>query len=139
MKELPLKIKNLWVATDARKVTIMTHREFLNTIISGTINDEIIAQATKELAQLDAGLEKKRNTLTPKQEANLALCDVVYEKLNTETPTTATMLYEMGIEGITSIPKASSILRMLLKMERVSVEDVVVTGKGRVQKGYKRV
>ena len=122
-----------------RKGKNMTKREFLDSIINKNMTDETVAFAEKELAQIDAGLEKRRNTLTPKQEANLALCDVVYEKLNTETPTTATMLYEMGIEGITSIPKASSILRMLLKMERVSVEDVVVTGKGRVQKGYKRI
>ena len=139
MKKLPLRIKNLRVATDARKVTTMTKREFLDSIINKNMTDETVAFAKKELAQLDENLERKRNTLSPKQKANLALCDVVYEQLNTETPTTATMLYEMGIEGITSIPKASSILRMLLKAERVTVKDVVVTGKGRVQKGYKRV
>lgn len=117
----------------------MTKREFLNAVINGTINNETAEFAAKELAQMEATLEKRKNTLTPKQEANLALCDVVYEKLNAETPTTATMLYEMGIEGITSIPKASSILRMLVKANRAVAEDVVVKGKSTIQKGYKRI
>ena len=49
----------------------MTKREFLNSIINGTLNDETAEFAAKELAQMDAGLEKRRNTLSPKQEENL--------------------------------------------------------------------
>ena len=112
----------------------MTHREFLNTIISGTINDEAIAHATKALAQLDAELEKRRNTVTPKQEANIELMNTVAAALTAE-PMTATQVYELGLEGVTSIQKASSLLRAAVKNELAAVTEVPVKGKGK-QKAY---
>ena len=134
MKELPPKIKNLWVATNARKVTTMTKREFLNSVINGTLNDETAEFAAKELAQLDAGLEKRRNTLSPKQEENLKLVETVVAQLNTE-PLTATAVYELGIDGVTSVQKASSLLRMAVKNGLAGETEVMVKGKGK-QKGY---
>ena len=77
--------KKYWVATDARKAITMTKREFLNSVINGTINDEAIEVARKELAQMDAALEKRKNTLTPKQVANLELAEQIFEQL-TESP-----------------------------------------------------
>lgn len=112
----------------------MTKREFLNAVINGTINDKTAEFATKELAQMDAQLEKRKNTLTPKQEANLELAEIVFEQLNDE-PKTASMVYELGIEGVTSANKASALLRMLVKTGRANVTDVDVKGKGK-QKGY---
>ena len=100
----------------------MTKREFLNSIINGTLNDETAEFAAKELAQMDAGLEKRRNTLSPKQEENLKLVETVVAQLGAE-PLTATAIYELGVEGVTSVQKASSLLRMAVK------------GKGK-QKGY---
>ena len=113
----------------------MTKREFLNAVINGTINDETAEFATKELAQMDATLEKRKNTLTPKQEENLRLAEIVVEYLGDENKT-ANDIYALGIEGVTSVNKASSLLRLLVKMGRATVEDVQVKGKG-VQKGYK--
>ena len=112
----------------------MTHREFLNSVISGTISDEAVEFATKALAQMDAGLEKRRNTMTPKQEANIELMNVVAAALGTE-PLTATQVYELGIEGVTSIQKASSLLRAAVKNELANVTEVLVKGKGK-QKAY---
>ena len=112
----------------------MTHREFLNSVISGTINDEIIAHATEELTKMDVELEKRRNTVTPKQEANLGLMQTVAAALGTE-PLTATQVYELGIEGVTSIQKASSLLRAAVKNELATVTEVPVKGKGK-QKAY---
>lgn len=112
----------------------MTKREFLNAVINGTINDETAEFATKELAQMDASLEKRKNTLTPKQEENLKLAEIVFEQLD-ETPKTASAVYELGIEGITSPNKASALLRMLVKAGRANETEVLVKGKGK-QKGY---
>lgn len=118
----------------------MTKREMLESIINGTITEEAVEVARKELAQMDAALAKRKDKLTPKQEENLVIANAVYEKLSTESCMTATMVYEIGIEGITSVPKASSILRLLVKAGRASVEDVVVKGKTTtIQKGYKRI
>jgi hypothetical protein len=132
-KNLPLR-KKYWVATDARKVIIMTKREFLNSIINGTLNDETAEFAAKELAQMDAGLEKRRNTLSPKQEENLKLVETVVAQLGAE-PLTATAVYELGVEGVTSVQKASSLLRMAVKNGLAAETEVVVKGKGK-QKGY---
>lgn len=112
----------------------MTKREFLNGVINGTMNDEMVEFATKEVAQMDAGLEKRRNTLSPKQEENLKLIELVVEAL-TEEPMTATQVYELGIEGVTSVQKASSLLRMAAKSDLVTVSEVAVKGKGK-QKAY---
>ena len=116
----------------------MTKREFLNNIInSNSMTAEMVKFATKELAQIDATLEKRKNTLTPKQEENLQLAEIVVEQLGNENKT-ANDIYALGIEGVTSVNKASSLLRLLVKMGRATVEDIVVKGKG-VQKGYKLV
>jgi hypothetical protein len=132
-----LQPKKYWVATDARKAITMTKREFLNNIINNTsMTAEMIEFAAKELAQIDATLEKRKNTLTPKQEENLALAELVVIALNNTEPKTANDIYALGIDGVTSVNKASSLLRLLVKMERATVEDVHVKGKG-VQKGYK--
>ena len=125
------------MATDARKANTMTKREFLNNIInSNSMTAEMDEFATKELAQIDATLEKRKNTLTPKQEANLALAENVAAALNGAELKTASDIYALGIDGVTSVNKASSLLRLLVKMERATAEDVHIKGKG-VQKGYK--
>jgi len=122
------------VATDARKVTTMTKREFLDSIINKNMTDETVAFAEKELAQMDAALEKRRITLSPKQEENLKLVETVVANLGAE-PMTATAIYELGIEGVTSTQKASSLLRMAVKNGLAGEVEVAVKGKGK-QKGY---
>ena len=125
--------KNYWVATDARKAITMTKREFLNSVINGTINDEAIEVARKELAQMDAALEKRKNTLTPKQVANLELAEKIFEQL-TESPKTASEVYALGIEGVTSANKVSSLCKLL--GERIKVTEVRVGS--RIVKGYSK-
>lgn len=125
--------KKYWVATDARKAITMTKREFLNSVINGTINDEAIEVARKELAQMDAALEKRKNTLTPKQEANLELAEQIFEQL-TESPKTASEVYALGIEGVTSANKVSSLCKLL--GDRIKVTEVRVGS--RIVKGYSK-
>ena len=112
----------------------MTKREFLDAIINKNLSDETTAFATKELAQIDAGLEKRRNTLSPKQEENLKLVETVVSAL-TDEPQTATVIYGLGIEGVTSVQKASSLMRMAVKNGLANEVEVAVKGKGK-QKGY---
>lgn len=125
--------KKYWVATDARKAITMTKREFLNSVINGTINDEAIEIARKELAQMDAALEKRKNTLTPKQVANLELAEQIFEQL-TESPKTASEVYALGIEGVTSANKVSSLCKLL--GDRIKVTEVRVGS--RIVKGYSK-
>ena len=133
MKETLSTKKNYWVATDARKAITMTKREFLNSVINGTINDEAIEVARKELAQMDAALEKRKNTLTPKQVANLELAEKIFEQL-TESPKTASEVYALGIEGVTSATKVSSLCKLL--GDRIKVTEVRVGS--RIVKGYSK-
>ena len=133
MKETLSTKKNYWVATDARKAITMTKREFLNSVINGTINDEAIEVARKELAQMDAALEKRKNTLTPKQVANLELAEQIFEQL-TESPKTASEVYALGIEGVTSANKVSSLCKLL--GDRIKVTEVRVGS--RIVKGYSK-
>ena len=133
MKETLSTKKNYWVATDARKAITMTKREFLNSVINGTINDEAIELARKELAQMDAALEKRKNTLTPKQVANLELAEKIFEQL-TESPKTASEVYALGIEGVTSANKVSSLCKLL--GDRIKVTEVRVGS--RIVKGYSK-
>ncbi len=128
------KIKNYGLRPTARKVTTMTKREFLDAVINKNLSDETTAFATKELAQIDAGLEKRRNTLTPKQEENLKIVEVLVAELSDE-PMTATMVYNLGIDGVTSIQKANSLLGMAAREGLANVVEVAVKGKGK-QKGY---
>lgn len=113
----------------------MTKREFNENIINGTITDEMIEMARADIARMDATNEKRKNTLTPKQEANLELAEVVVGYLSDEVKTSAE-IYALGIDGVTSVNKANSILKLLVANGRATAEDVIVKGKG-VRKGYK--
>ena len=117
----------------------MTKREFLNAVANGTINEETAEFAAKELAQMDANLAKRKEKLTPKQEENLELAQLVWENLSADTAKTANDVFELGLEGIGTVQKASSLLRMLVKTGRAAVEDVVIPGKHNVQKAYKKI
>jgi len=138
MKET-LSTKKILGGDRRQKGKTMTKREFLNNIINDTsMSAEMIEFASKELAQIDATLEKRKNTLTPKQEANLELAQLIAENLNDYEPKTADEIYALGIDGVTSVNKASSLLRMLVVNGRAEAQDVHVKGKG-VRKGYKLV
>ena len=132
MKET-LSTKKIMGGDRRQKGKTMTKREFLNSVINGTINDEAIEVARKELAQMNAALEKRKNTLTPKQEANLELAELVYAQLD-ETPKTASEVYALGIDGVTSANKVSSLCKLL--GDRIKITDVRVGS--RIVKGYSK-
>ena len=88
---------------------------------------------------MDANLAKRKEKLTPKQEENLELAQLVWENLSTETAKTANDVFELGLEGVATVQKASALLRTLVKTGRAAVEDVLIPGKRSVQKAYKKI
>ena len=109
----------------------MTKREFLETIVSGTMNDEVVEKATEMLEKLDAENEKRRNRVSKKALENEPIKEKIVEVLGDEPKTATVIGEEVGI----STQKASALLRQLVMDGKAEKSDVKVTGKG-TQKGY---
>ena len=113
----------------------MTKREFLNTVITANLSDEMDEFAQAQLAKLDAINEKRRNTISKKAQENLPLIKKIESEILTDEPMTATIVGEaLGV----STQKASALLRKAVEEGKASKTDVKVKGKG-TQKGYTRV
>ena len=106
----------------------MTYREFLNTIVSANISDEVTDFAKHEVAKLDNRNEKRRNTLTPEQKENEALKAKMLEGLN-GTVTASAVASKYGI----STQKASALLRQIVEDGKATVGEVKVKSKGTVK------
>lgn len=109
----------------------MTKREFYNAIANGQMNDEVKATAEEYIAKMDEANEKRKHTLSKKQEENEAVKVEILDHLDTE-PKTATTIGELV--GI-STQKASALLRQLVNDDKATVTEVKITGKGK-QKAY---
>ena len=109
----------------------MTKREFYVAIANGEMNDEVKATATEYIVKMDEANEKRKHTMTKKQEENEAVKAQILDHLDTE-PKTATTIGELV--GI-STQKASALLRQLVNDGKATVTEVKITGKGK-QKGY---
>ena len=111
----------------------MTRREHLTNVANGTITNEDMAWAAEEIEKMDAALEKRKTAISPKKAANLEMADALYDALPNET-LNASAVYALGIEGITSVPKATAVLKVLAADGRVTVGEVKV--KNTIQKAY---
>ena len=111
----------------------MTKREFLTAVANGTMTDELKAFAAEEIVKMDAALEKRKTAISPKKAANLELADVLYEAMP-EGALTASAVYALGLEGITSVPKATAVLKVLAADGRVTVGETKI--KNTLQKTY---
>ena len=109
----------------------MTKREFYVAIANGEMNDEVKATAAEYIAKMDEANEKRKNTLSKKQEENEAVKVEMLTHLDTEPKTATTIGELMGI----STQKASALLRQLVNDGKATVTEVKITGKGK-QKGY---
>lgn len=118
-------------------MTNMTNREFYTAII----NFEGMPTAMVEHAQhLIEIMDKRNETRSSKpsktQEANAPLLSAVFEKVQASAePITASQIFAMGIEGISSVNKVSGLLGNLYKSGKVDKREVKVKGKGK-QVGY---
>ena len=111
----------------------MTRREHFANIANGTITNEDMTWAAEEIEKMDATLAKRKVAITPKKAANLELADILYEAMPNET-LTASAVYALGVEGITSVPKATAVLKVLAADGRVTVGETKV--KNTIQKTY---
>jgi Fic family protein len=106
----------------------MTYREFLNTIVSANISDEVTDFAKNEQDKLDARNEKRRNTLSKEQKANEEIKHSIVEYIN-GTVTASEVAGALNI----STQKASALLRQLVESGALVAGEVKVKGKGTVK------
>lgn len=109
----------------------MTKREFYNAIANGQMTDELMDYATEQIARMDSANEKRKNTLSKKQEENEAVKAEMVKHLGTEPMTATTVGELMGI----STQKASALLRQLVNDGKATATEVKIPKKG-TQKGY---
>ena len=109
----------------------MTKREFYVAIANGEMNDEVKATATEYIAKMDEANEKRKHTLSKKQEENEAIKAVIMEHVDAEAKTATTIGELVGI----STQKASALLRQLVNDGKATATEVKITGKGK-QKAY---
>ena len=106
----------------------MTQREFYNTVIATTDNDELKDFATSAIAKLDERNAKRASKPSKTQIANEPIIKAIADLLTSEPMLASEIASALEI----STPKASALVK---KVEGVSVCDVKVKGKG-TQKGY---
>lgn len=109
----------------------MTNREFFQAIINGTINEEIVAHAEKEIAKLDRRNSTRSSKPSKVQIENQALCRELVEwfKQNEGVHTATEISESFGY----SVQKISALCRQLGDL--LNVTEVKVPKKGK-QKGY---
>lgn len=104
----------------------MTNREFLTAVINGTVSTNEIDFAKAEIAKLDARNDKRRNTLSKEQEANVERKALMVEALN-DKPLLAS---EIATVTSLSTQRVSALCKQLVDEGKVNVADVKVKGKG---------
>lgn len=87
----------------------MTKREMLEMVIAGTINDEVIEMAQKEIASLDAKNAKAKEKRIEKQAENAPIKEAIVNFLRNGKADAASV----GIACEISTSKASAMLRQL--------------------------
>lgn len=112
----------------------MTKREFLNAIIAGEINEEIIEHAKNEVVKLDERNAKRAGKPSKKAVENEPIKEAIVALLNHYKELTGEALpaSKVGEEIGISTAKASALLRQI---DGLVVEEIKV--KGRKVKGYR--
>ena len=113
----------------------MTNRDFLTNVANGTINDEIKAHAAEAIVKIDEANAKRKEKkaedgkLSKAAEANLPLVDEALTAMGNVAKTSPEIAAELGI----SIPKANAVLKLGVTLNKMTVEDVKVPGKGTIK------
>lgn len=105
----------------------MTKREFYDAIARGTMNEDLQNYAIMELTAMDKVNAKRRTTPSKAQIANVELANTVLDYLRADTEYTTAQIVELGIEGIANSSKASAVLKTLVEMGKLSVENGTAT------------
>ena len=117
----------------------MTYREFLSTIVNGTISDEVIAFAQNRLEALDNGNARRAEKTAEKRNKENAPLIAAIKEFLVEHPKTlsvdlATAMTEVLGEAV-STSKITGVCGVLRKDGVLTSEDIAVKGKGK-QKGW---
>lgn len=111
----------------------MTNREFFAAIANGTMNTDIMAHAVAALEKMDASAEKRRNTPSKKATENAKFHAPIMEMMNAnpeqkftaaEIASQFTIINDEGEEIPMSTPKATAILRELVKQGHLQSDKV---------------
>lgn len=111
----------------------MTNREFYTAVIAASVNTEVTAHATAELAKLDARNEKRKTTVSKSQAANADLTAVIVAGFE---PTFIYTARQIAEKHDISTQKVSALMAKAVAEGVVSVKDFKPNGKGRTMKGY---
>lgn len=109
----------------------MTRRDFYNSIINGTVNDEVIEMAKAEVAKLDATNDKRKATPSKTAVANAPIKEAIV-KLLTERQYTM-CASDVGATLELTTQKASALLRQLQDEGIVTATEQKVPKKGSVK------
>lgn len=111
----------------------MTNKEFFANVISANLSDEMTEKAQAMLDQLTKEREKASARVNSKKLAeNAPILDAIRNLMHDGKKR---LTSEVAVELELSTPKASALLRQLVALEELAVEDTKVKGKG-VQKCY---
>ena len=132
MQKTP-KIKGQGQDPKTRKVYTMTNKEFFANVISANLSDEMSEKAQSMLDQLTKEREKASARVNSKKLAeNAPILDAIRNLMHDGKKR---LTSEVAVELELSTPKASALLRQLVALGELDVEDVKVKGKG-AQKSY---
>lgn len=108
----------------------MTRKEFYEAIANGTMNEDTQEFAKNELVKLEAEAEKRAERSAKRANEFNAYVTEAIGTLEAEGALTASQVAEqLGV----SVQKASSVMRRAVILELATVEDVKITGKGKVK------
>ena len=111
----------------------MTNKEFFANVISANLSDEMTEKAQAMLDQLTKEREKASARVNSKKLAeNAPILDAIRNLMRDGKKR---LTSEVATELELSTPKASALLRQLVALDELAVEDVKVKGKG-AQKCY---
>lgn len=113
----------------------MTIRQYHEAVISGNINEAVLAKARAEIAKLDATNAKRAEKAAEKARENDPLKNAIYNLLVEKGAMVASAISAALTtpENEITTSKASSMCRQMVEERRLTVEDVKVKGKGKVK------
>lgn len=109
----------------------MTNRTFFESIINGTINDEVVAKATEELAKLDSRNSKRAEAKASKREVEYAPIEEAILKAIEGTMTTSEIATAVGMTSNKVSPRCKALAEKGFLVE----SEIKVKGVG-VRKAY---
>ena len=113
----------------------MTIRQYHEAVISGNINEAVLAKARAEIAKLDATNAKRAEKAAEKAKENDPIKNAIYNLLVEKGAMVASAIGAALTtpENEITTSKASSMCRQMVEERRLTVEDVKVKGKGKVK------